>query len=134
MSCTDANPQRPTPVDHSSLSARAARQAADHEALESEQARQEVSRQAGSLAHDAHYATRAPLAGVILLPAPTYGLSPRAALLAHGIWYARVKVQLYRATHAYVCLDCSWVGAFSDEGIDQQRERDAHTCGGMVPR
>ena len=125
MSCTDPNPWTGSATQKS---AGAAIWEAEAERRAAEAARLEVELLARSIAHDAYYATHEPAPGVILVPAKDRPLSPEAARLAHGFIYARVKTHMYRATHAWVCLDCRWVGSFPDEDIDQTTERDAHVC------
>ena len=129
MSCTDPNPQLP---EANRSESRAACDADEQEELEAQEAWDEVARHAGSLAHDAYYAAREPASGVILVPARDHELSPRATALAHGIWWARVKTHLYRATHTFVCLDCGWVGAFNGDGVDQEAESRQHECAGAL--
>ncbi|EWT07999.1 hypothetical protein N864_11755 [Intrasporangium chromatireducens Q5-1] len=65
------------------------------------------------------------------LPAPLTSpdLSPRAAELVSGLWLARIRPNPYLWTHAFVCLDCHWVGSFDViEDLDLLLERDLHLC------
>lgn len=65
------------------------------------------------------------------LPAPLTSpdLSPRAAELATGRWLARIRPNPYLWTHAFVCLDCNWVGSFDViQDLDLLLERDLHLC------
>lgn len=56
-------------------------------------------------------------------------LSPRAAEVATGMWLARIRPNPYLWTHAFVCLDCHWVGSFDVvQGVDLLLERDLHLC------
>ena len=95
-----------------------------------EDARLEVQGYARALAQDAYYATRTPARGTIVLSAAQGPMTRSAALLAQGMTFTRVRTHLYRATHAWVCLDCDWVGAFDEDEVDQTVERDAHVCSG----
>ena len=128
MSCIDPNPWT---GNAGQPSARAALWEAAAERRAAEVARLEVELLARSIAHDAYNAVHEPAPGVILVPADDRPLTPEAALLAHGFIYARVKTHMYRATHAWVCLDCRWVGSFPEDGIgplEQTAERAAHAC------
>lgn len=56
-------------------------------------------------------------------------LSARAAELATGMWLARIRPNPYLCTHAFVCLDCHWVGSFDVvQDLDLLLERDLHLC------
>ena len=128
MSCIDPNPWT---GNAGQRSARPAFWEAEEERRAAEAARLEVELLARSIAHDAYYADHDPAPGVILVPDDDRPLSPEAARRAHGFIYARVKTHMYRPTHAWVCLDCRWVGSFPEDGIgtlEQTAERGAHAC------